>query len=211
MQRIDLTGRRVSRWTVLYFVPTDGRRTMWMCRCDCGVEKLVNADNLLARRTQSCGCVRIEVTASRSTTHGETVNRKRSKTYCAWIKAKERCYDPNCERFPSYGGRGITMCIDWKDSFQAFVRDMGVCPAGFSLERKDVNGDYCPDNCEWIPLKRQYQNKQNTRWVEYQGKRMSLSDCARLAGVKYKRLHKLFHTKGLPFDVALQRAARIAV
>jgi len=80
-------------------------------------------------------------------------------TYNSWKKMKYRCCNPDNPDYPNYGGRGIKVCDRWIDDVCAFVEDMGVRPLGYSLERKDVNGDYCPDNCEWIPLADQSKNR----------------------------------------------------
>jgi hypothetical protein len=90
---------------------------------------------------------------------------KRTKTQSAWSRAKQRCYDKNHHKYHLYGARGIVMCQRWLVSFQSFLADMGEAPSGYSLDRIDVNGNYEPGNCRWIPMAQQAQNKRTTLLV----------------------------------------------
>lgn len=137
--------------------------------------------------------------------HGKT----RTKEYRAWRHAKERCYDPSDPRYPHYGGRGIKMSDDWKDSFLNFLRDIGEAPTkNHTLERVDFNKDYCADNCIWDTYKNQANNKTVNVWVEYKGNKMSLKLAAEAAGVNYKYLHHLFRKKGIPLMEAILRICK---
>lgn len=129
-----------------------------------------------------------ETIGERSLKHGHIIGRKKSPTYASWRNAKTRCFNPNCKKFPVYGGRGISMCGEWVANFSAFLRDMGECPPNQTLERDDVDGDYQRDNCRWLPKSKQALNKQSTVWVTVNDDRMSLATYAQLMGVNYKSM-----------------------
>jgi len=147
----DLTGKKFGRLTVTGFTrntveSTGARRLLWKCTCVCGKNTLVQGSNLLSGHTKSCGCLSSEVTAKRNFVHGMT----REPEYIVWQGIKERCYNPNCKAFAHYGGRGITMDESWVEDFETFYKDMGPRPSTkHTIERKDVNGNYCKDNCVW--------------------------------------------------------------
>jgi len=131
-------------------------RLMWLCRCRCGKEIEVDNGNLkLKYKTKSCGgCGRSET----KIVHGEG-KRPFTKEYKIWLKIKQRCYDKNNNRYKYYGGRGINVCDRWLNDYRAFLTDMGRCSEGYSIERIDVNGNYEPKNCKWIPLENQAKNR----------------------------------------------------
>lgn len=151
----DLTGRVFDRLTVLEPVRIrreSGRSVLkWKCKCSCGNERLVVTDDLLNGRHKSCGCLRKEM----ATTHGMS----RSKEYRAYIDMISRCYKEPSVSFPYYGAKGIKVCDRWLESFENFYEDMGDCPDGLSLERKDFTSNYCPENCEWADWFRQMANR----------------------------------------------------
>ena len=105
---------------------------------------------------------------------------------------KERCLNPNHKSFNRYGGRGITICQRWLDSFQNFLDDMGTMPIGMSLDRKDVNGNYEPGNCRWATSEEQANNKANNRVLEFKGKKQTIAQWAREVGMSREALrHRL--------------------
>lgn len=199
MKRIDRTGQRYGRLIAESFACLDARgrsRVMWNCLCDCGNRVAVSTDSLASGATQSCGCIRVEVTRERSTTHGATAGFRRSREYRAWMHAKDRCYRPASARYSSYGGRGIVMCDRWLHDFATFLADMGHCPPGHSIDRINVDGPYAPDNCRWATDSVQANNKRANVYVEHEGRRVTLSNLARAFGVNYKTLHNLVRTRG---------------
>ena len=157
MKLVDLTGRKFGRLTVVKRAESINKRTMWQCCCDCGNEVVVEAYNLKTGHTTSCGCVQKEATARACKTHGQC----RTRLYRIWICMKNRCYCNHYHAFRHYGGRGITVCDKWRNDFQAFYE--WAMSHGYSddltIDRMDNNGNYCPENCRWITMAEQNQNK----------------------------------------------------
>jgi hypothetical protein len=146
-QFIDLTGARFGRWTVIERV-AHAKETRWRCRCECGNEKEVAATSLRRGLSTSCGCI--------SKTHGYFGKR----LYRIWANMLNRCRNPNVAAFKDYGARGVKVCDEWH-RFEAF-RDWSLSHGytdSLTIERRDVNGDYKPANCEWVPIKFQAANR----------------------------------------------------
>lgn len=153
----DAVGDRFGRLTLLRYEVGRGRKHgAWLCRCDCGAETVVRQSNLRCGQTQSCGCLQREL----ATLHGHNRVGERSREYRSWHAAKGRCLHRRNKRWKDYGGRGITMCARWRDSFEAFLADMGPRPAGASLDRfPDNDGNYEPGNCRWATRSEQQRNQ----------------------------------------------------
>lgn len=151
--RIDLSGRRVGRWLVLGYSHTNKKhQAKWHCRCDCGVERAVDAGNLLTAATLSCGCLNREA----CTVHGQY----KKRIYRLWVGMFSRCIYPYAMHFDQYGGRGVKVCERWM-TFANFYADMGDPPSlRHSLDRyPNRHGDYQPDNVRWATMKEQNRNK----------------------------------------------------
>lgn len=150
-----------------------------LCRCDCGVEKLVGKTGLRIGTIASCGCFYRESRVSAAMTHGQSS----TAGYKAWYAMKERCSNPNHKHYRHYGGRGITVCKRWHLSYQNFVDDMGVRPVGMSLDRINVDGNYEPGNCQWATQKEQCLNRRpQSVWIVDGQQYSSLSNAAKTLG-----------------------------
>lgn len=184
-------GTRYSRWTVLRFAYIKNKNAYWHCRCDCGNEGVVVRYALTSGSSQSCGCWAIELTKMRNRKHGHTANRRPSPTWKSWDSIKQRCLNSNDSHFPDYGGRGIAVCERWLESFENFLEDMGERPAGKSIDRRDVDGNYEPGNCRWATIKEQNRNTRQSVKVAYKGIVLNRIDWSRMSGIPDSTLTRL--------------------
>ena len=158
----DITGKRFHRLTSTQFSGRDKFGiALWDCRCDCGNTVTIRLTSLTANSTKSCGCLNDEVRKSRLTGNTFNITHGKSKhpLYRTWATMKQRCFNPKSTKYPLYGGRGISVSDSWRYSFEQFLNDMGERPIGHTLNRKDNNGDYCKDNCEWASFSDQNSNR----------------------------------------------------
>lgn len=159
----DLTGHRFGRLIVKGQIQSDQHHTQWECLCDCGRTVTLDRQNL--RSAKSCGCYRRERRRTELITHGlsRTKSGSHTRLYDIWRGMKKRCLNPKIESYPRYGGRGITICSEWGDytHFYAWAMENGY-RSNLTIERKDNNGNYEPDNCTWIPLADQAKNRRST-------------------------------------------------
>lgn len=172
MVAANLTGRRFEKWVVVRRQgSTPEGKANWLCRCDCGTERLVPTGNLNSGVSKGCGCDAASRISAERRTHG----RSNTHTYYVWQDMKKRCLYPKHVSFASYGGRGISVCDQWVKSFEAFFLDMGEAPDGMSIERNDVNGNYEPSNCRWATAYEQHLNTRRTKLVDLADGRGSLA------------------------------------
>mgnify|MGYP007012482723 CR=1 FL=1 len=171
----DLTGQRFTRLTVIRFLKPNERECKtrcWLCKCDCGNEVQVNASKLKTGHTKSCGCLLNK--------HIENLNKKyafsNKRLYSIYKAMLERCLNSQCKKFKDYGGRGIKVCQEWSESYDAFAQwalNNGYDPLAkrgeCTLDRIDVNSNYEPSNCRWITNAEQQLNRRNNRIIEYKG------------------------------------------
>ncbi len=174
-----------------------------VCECSCGTCLVMNVSNLASGHSTSCGCRRPELVSRARRRHGLT----HTSIYTKWVNMRNRCTKPSADSYALYGGRGVRVCAEWDQSFEAFLLDMGECPEGLTLERKDPNGNYTPDNCIWASRQDQANNRRNNRRFEWRGQHRTLRQICTEAGANYelacRRLKRrwslseaLFHPKG---------------
>jgi hypothetical protein len=182
MKLVDLRNQRFGRLIVIDRAPNQGEQTQWRCLCFCGTTINVNASHLKNGHTKSCGCLICDMIKERSTKHGHKRRSGASPEYESWLGAKARCYRQTHKRYKDWGGRGITMCDRWLNSFEAFAADMGPRPEGTSLDRyPDNNGPYAPGNCRWATRQEQASNTHN-------GQTLSIAEWSRLLHISYNCL-----------------------
>ncbi len=187
----DLTGHTFNYLRVIAFA---GRRTsnaLWRCLCKCGNETIVSGTKLLNQTTKSCGCWKREVCAKIQGTH----HMSRSPEYLSWLNAKARCFNPTAKHYESYGGRGITMCKEWRHSFQLFYEHMGECPQGWTLDRINVDGNYEPGNCRWATWRTQKRNRRDTVYATHADQTRSLQEWSELTGINIGTLRSRYYGK----------------
>lgn len=130
------------------------------------------------------------------------------REYQCWKNMIRRCYEPECDHFIYYGGRGILVCDRWLESVDNFIDDMGKCPDGFSLDRIDLNGNYCPENCRWAGAITQANNKKNNRYFEYEGELLTIPELARRNGIKRSTLSMRIYGYGWEVQRAVETPVR---
>ena len=181
---LNLIGQKFGRLTAMEYAG-DGR---WKCVCECGNTTTVKTHKLRIGHTKSCGCYAKEVSVEngKMKKHGGTGTR----LYKIWAGIKTRCYNQNTEHFNLYMNRGITVCDEWRDDFGAF-RDWALANGyqdHLTLDRKDNDGPYSPENCRWATAKEQTDNRRRTIRLSYGGETHTLMEWADITGIKYVTL-----------------------
>lgn len=183
----DKTGKRFGRLVAIKIVgKSDNGARIWLCKCDCGKEHYVESCRLNKNGTKSCGCLSKEKLIERSRTHGMT----KTRIFSIWDGMKKRCLLPTNGGYKNYGARGIKVCERWLkfenfkedmyDSYLKHVEEFGE--KNTSLDRIDVNGNYEPSNCRWATLEEQNNNRNNNRFIIYNGSKMTVTQIGRIVG-----------------------------
>lgn len=209
---IDLTGRRFGRLTVIKRDHTKtGNVVFWVCRCDCGNIKSIAGGNLRNEHTQSCGCLREETNACHFLSRN-TLKKENTRLYSIWKSMRYRCYSKKHCDYQNYGGRGIRICEEWIgdkgfENFVTWAKNNGYYNK-LTIDRIDVNGDYCPDNCRWITYKENQNNRRNNRYILYNGETKTLAQWAEKYNITPCELKRRLDYVHLPIDVALTMKPR---
>lgn len=202
----DLIGLKFGKLLVLSKTElrSKGGKVIWKCQCDCGNLKNVQTDYLTCNQTTSCGCYQKETTSKRFSKHNakNSENKRLRNLYTTWLSMRDRCNNPNNINFKHYGGRGISVCNEWND-FNVFKNDMGYKPIDgnkYTLERIDVNGNYCKENCKWATYIEQANNRRNNR-AKYtiDNKEYSIRDIIDITGLSYESIRDRIEANLNPF------------
>lgn len=205
-------GNKYGRLTVInrvedYITPCDGHhRTRWLCKCDCGNTCIVLGTALITGHTKSCGCYGREQLNKAISIHGLC----HTKIYTSYRNMIERCYRINSCNYSNYGGRGITICDQWYNpnfhndpkrfkTFYNWALNNGW-KDGYTLDRIDPNGNYCPENCRWIPREYQAYNKRNNKYINFNGEKYTLSQLSNILGIPDSTLNKYLKEHNWDFN-----------
>lgn len=199
---MDLTGQRFGRLTVRELVKrSKSGAILWRCVCDCGNVVDVFASNLRSKDTVSCGCYRRDMARRIKTTHGG----KGTRLYNIWHGIKLRCLNASDRAYENYGGRGITVCDEWRDSFEAFHK--WAMANGYrenlTIDRSDNDGNYCPENCRWVTIAEQNRNRRFCYKITHNGQTHTLAEWSKLTGILEETLRKRIKTYGWSVERAL--------
>lgn len=185
--------RDLTVTSITYSNGNNGMRVpLLLCVCSCGSTITVTENEITTGRRSSCGCQKAIRLRLKSFVHGDCKNNhERTAEYSAWAEMKRRCLDPARRAYVNYGGRGISVCARWIDDYPSFLADMGRKPSrGHSLERKDTNGNYEPDNCVWATRIQQNRNRRNTVILKLNGVSKTQQEWADETGIGYKAIQR---------------------
>lgn len=213
----NLTGKKFGRLFVVErtekpkHLSSKNKYIHWKCICDCGTNKeiIVASNSLIKGKTLSCGCYQKDIASEINGTHRKT----KTKLYTIWLAIKRRCNYKNDVRYSIYGGKGIVICNEWEHDFLVF--ESWAINNGYleelSIDRIDVNGNYEPDNCRWVTMKVQQNNRSNNRLLEYNGQTLTLSEWSDKTGINLKVLHARLNKLGWSVKKALTKPLRKVV
>ncbi len=204
MKILDLTGKRFGRLVALRRNGRRGSFAAWDCLCDCGTKRTLTSRALIGGHNKSCGCFRREFTTAKNTKHGLAGTTE----FRSWASLRQRCTNPNDEKYPTYGGRGITFCERW-NSFANFFSDMGKKPSlTHTIHRKNNDLGYYPENCTWATPLEQGRNKTNSVMLTLKGCTRCASEWADVLKIGSGMIrHRL--RRGWTHERALLTPARI--
>ena len=200
----DLTNVVFGKLTALSRCPekSSDNRVQWYCKCSCGNCEIitVTGKSLVSGNTKSCGCQRWITMQSTNRTHGMS----HLLEYRVWKAIKERCYYPKHVSYSNYGGRGITVCDEWKDSFETFYKDMGPRPSlRHSIERRKVDESYSKDNCFWATPIEQANNTRKNIFYTHQGVSRTLAGWCRELNLSYGTIYARINQHNWSFEKAI--------
>lgn len=194
---IDLTGKKFGRLTVMCLDERGTKgKTYWLCKCECGNVKSVRADSLRCGAIRSCGCLKREHDSLNLAR--DKHNMSGTRIYEIWQSMKGRCFNRNNARWERYGGRGITVCEEWRDDFQSFC-DWAMANGyreDLTLDRIDNDGNYCPENCRWATQKQQSRNRRTNIEVTIGNSTRTLMEWCEIFGLEYKTIYARYRRNG---------------
>lgn len=197
---IDLTGQRFGKLVVIERAGTQNGHILWKCKCDCGNEIVTLMNSLRGGNTISCGCFRREKMREKLQTH----KMYGCKLYVKWQSMIRRCENPNEKAYKYYGGRGISVCKEWRNDFMTFYN--WAISNGYeehlTIDRIDVNGNYEPSNCRWATWQEQQNNKRSNRNYNVFGEVLNLAQISKKYNISWNLLAKRLK-KGLDIETAI--------
>lgn len=195
----DLKGQRFGKILVKEYVGSENKRSMWLCLCDCGKEKIISSKNILTNNVRSCGCLKEKGFIKGDVVKGACGNR----LYKVYKDMIHRCYYPSEKEYKNYGGRGIKVCDEWLADFHSFSKwafengyDINAPFGKFTIDRIDNDGNYEPSNCRWVDMKTQLNNTSCNVKLTANGETMTIAQWARKLSVNDRTLQSR-HRKGM--------------
>lgn len=182
----NLLGQTFGRLVVIEKAPSLKGQPRWLCRCVCGQQKAVHASALRKGQTKSCGCLNAENRPHNTRTHGL----RKTALYAVWNDMKRRCHSPSHHAFEHYGARGISVCEQWRGSYEAFYlwAHSNGYQEGLSIDRIDNDQGYQPGNCRFVPMIEQSKNRRNVRTFTHAGHTRTIREWAEASGIPYGTL-----------------------
>lgn len=209
-------GDKYARLTVIAQTPSVKQERRWDCLCDCGNQTNVGTNSLRSGHIRSCGCLQREAvrkTGKENATHGASVIREDGEKrldpeYQVWSSMRNRCNNPQHQSYKRYGGRGISVCKEWDESYEAFLRDIGPRPSlKHSIDRRNNDGNYEPSNCRWATKSEQSRNTCANTMVTIGGDTRCITEWAELAGLRATTVFRRWY-KGCPPERLLEPLQR---
>lgn len=203
----DLTGKKYGRWTVIKYVGFVNSNYRWLCRCDCGTEKIVSSNTFRSGKSVSCGCYARELASSKAK-HSCCVNYQTKKIYNVWNSMIQRCVNPNNKAYKHYGKRGIKVCDEWRTSknFVDWAYANGY-KEGLTIDRIDTNGNYEPNNCRWVDMLTQANNTNRNHILTIGNETHTIAEWARLKGINVASIYWRVK-QGMSFEEAVTKPVR---
>lgn len=199
---IDISGNEFEHCRALKHVGGGKGGAKFLFRCECGKEFIARSNDVRKGRIKSCGCVNRREIREKTKKHGF----HKHPIYQAWSHIKQRCHNPKNKEYKNYGGRGIVMCNDWFDNPEEFINWSlkNGWRKGLTIDRIDNEKGYCPDNCRWVSMEVQENNKRNNHYYDYNGEKKTLSQIARENGISRNSLYYRANVKNIPLEKAVE-------
>lgn len=181
---MNYIGKKYNNLTVIEYGARDSMgRMRVLCMCDCGNIKSYDMYSVKSGNTKSCGCFRSTIAKNKMTKHGMS----NTRLFKTWVQMRQRCSCETSKKYKYYGGRGIFVCNEWEEfnNFYEWSKESGYNDE-LTIERIDVNGNYCPENCTWIKSELQQRNKRSNVKIEYNGETKILKDWCNDLNLNYK-------------------------
>lgn len=200
MRKLDLVGKQFGKLHVIRYANSHDNYTYWECKCSCGNTCIVKGRDLVRGHKKSCGCLVSEVITERNSTH----NKSKTRLYSIYAGIKKRCYTESTKNYYLYGGRGIKVCDEWNNDFMTFYN--WAMANGYeddlTIDRIDVNGNYCPENCRWVNSIIQNRNTRRNKLLTFNNETHCISEWSEITGIPNSTIRNRLN-KGWKLDCVL--------